>query len=79
MDNQGTTGFDLAFDGLKIWGKVICPIKDQNWHKAKSQKVPHRSFGRKMLVYFHFCRFTCTYEQRGKFLKKMWCCVGERV
>ena len=23
MDNQGTTGFDLAFDGLKIWGKVF--------------------------------------------------------
>ena len=54
MDNQGTTGFDLAFDGLKIWGKVFWPIKDQNGHKAKSQKAPHRSFGRKNAGIFLF-------------------------
>ena len=47
--------------------------------KLKAKKPRIDLLAEKMLVYFYFCRFTCTYEQRGKFLKKLWCCVGERV
>ena len=40
MDNQGTTGFDLAFDGLKIWGKFFDQSKIKMGTKLKAKK-PH--------------------------------------